>query len=76
MWFRKLKTFIWGSGLKRPAPQLNVHGGSAAANRGADFVKIRDIYEFKLLHPLSEIKADILALEKTTLELEKTVLED
>lgn len=33
-------------------------------------------YEFKPLRPLSEIKADILALEKTTLELEKTVLED
>ena len=33
-------------------------------------------YEFKPLRPLSEIKADILALEKTTVELEKTVLED
>lgn len=33
-------------------------------------------YEFKPLRSLSEIKADILALEKTTLELEKTVLED
>jgi len=33
-------------------------------------------YEFKPLRPLAEIKADILALEKTTLELEKTVLED
>ena len=31
-------------------------------------------YEFKKLRPLSEIKADILALEKETTELEKDVL--
>ena len=33
-------------------------------------------YEFKPLRPLAEIKADILALEASSLELEKTVLED
>ncbi len=33
-------------------------------------------YEFKPLRSLAEIKADILALEKSSLELEKTVLED
>ena len=33
-------------------------------------------YEFKPLRPLAEIKADILALEESSLELEKTVLED
>lgn len=33
-------------------------------------------YEFKPLCPLAQIKADILALEKSSLELEKTVLED
>ncbi|GMT46895.1 MAG: restriction endonuclease subunit M [bacterium] len=33
-------------------------------------------YEFKPLRSLAEIKADILALEATSLELEKTVLED
>lgn len=32
-------------------------------------------YEFKPLRPLADIKADILALEEKTLELEKTVLE-
>ena len=32
-------------------------------------------YEFKKLRSLSEIKADILALEEETIELEKTVLE-
>jgi type I restriction enzyme M protein len=32
-------------------------------------------YEFKPLRPLSQIKADILALETRTLEAEKTVLE-
>lgn len=32
-------------------------------------------YEFKPLRPLVEIKADILALEEKTLEIEKTVLE-
>ena len=33
-------------------------------------------YEFKPLRSLAEIKADILALETSSLELEKTVLED
>lgn len=33
-------------------------------------------YEFKPLRTLAEIKADILALEASSLELEKTVLED
>lgn len=33
-------------------------------------------YEFKPLRPLAAIKADILALEASSLELEKTVLED
>ncbi|MBU2629407.1 MAG: type I restriction-modification system subunit M [Proteobacteria bacterium] len=33
-------------------------------------------YEFKPLRSLAQIKADILALEKSSLELEKTVLED
>ena len=33
-------------------------------------------YEFKPLRALAEIKADILALEASSLELEKTVLED
>jgi type I restriction enzyme M protein len=33
-------------------------------------------YEFKPLRSLAEIKADILALEASSLELEKTVLED
>jgi type I restriction enzyme M protein len=33
-------------------------------------------YEFKPLRSLTEIKADILALEQSSLELEKTVLED
>ncbi len=33
-------------------------------------------YEFKPLRPLTEIKADILALEKSSQELERTVLED
>ncbi len=33
-------------------------------------------YEFKPLRPLAAIKADILALEESSLELEKTVLED
>ncbi len=33
-------------------------------------------YEFEPLRSLSEIKADILALEASSLELEKTVLED
>ena len=33
-------------------------------------------YEFKPLRSLAEIKADILALEESSLELEKTVLED
>jgi len=32
-------------------------------------------YEFKPLRPLDKIKADILALEEKTLEIEKTVLE-
>lgn len=32
-------------------------------------------YEFKQLRPLANIKADILALEEKTLEIEKTVLE-
>lgn len=32
-------------------------------------------YEFKPLRPLAEIKADILALEEKTLEMERTVLE-
>lgn len=32
-------------------------------------------YEFKPLRPLAEIKADILALEEKTLEMEKTVLD-
>jgi len=32
-------------------------------------------YEFKPLRPLAAIKADILALEKVTIELEKTVLD-
>lgn len=32
-------------------------------------------YEFKPLRPLAEIKADILALEERTLDMEKTVLE-
>lgn len=32
-------------------------------------------YEFKKLRSLSDIKADILALEEETIELEKTVLE-
>ncbi|MEM9834278.1 MAG: class I SAM-dependent DNA methyltransferase [Bacteroidota bacterium] len=32
-------------------------------------------YEFKPLRPLADIKADILALEEKTLEMEKTVLE-
>ena len=32
-------------------------------------------YEFKKLRSLSEIKADILALEEVTIELEKTVLD-
>jgi len=31
-------------------------------------------YEFKLLRPLAEIKADILKLEEKTTELEKKVL--
>ena len=31
-------------------------------------------YEFKPLRPLSDIKADILALEEKTLESEKTIL--
>lgn len=33
-------------------------------------------YEFKPLRSLAEIRADILALEKSSLELEQTVLED
>jgi type I restriction enzyme M protein len=33
-------------------------------------------YEFEPLRSLSEIKTDILALEASSLELEKTVLED
>lgn len=33
-------------------------------------------YEFKPLRSLAEIKADILALENSSLELEKAVLED
>ena len=33
-------------------------------------------YEFKPLRSLAEIKADILELEESSLELEKTVLED
>jgi len=33
-------------------------------------------YEFKPLRSLAEIRADILALEESSLELEKTVLED
>ena len=33
-------------------------------------------YEFKSLRSLAEIKADILALEASSLELEKAVLED
>lgn len=33
-------------------------------------------YEFKPLRSLAEIKADILALETSSLELEKAVLED
>ena len=33
-------------------------------------------YEFKPLRSLAEIKADILALEQSSLELEKAVLED
>jgi type I restriction enzyme M protein len=33
-------------------------------------------YEFKPLRSSAEIKADILALEASSLELEKTVLED
>jgi type I restriction enzyme M protein len=33
-------------------------------------------YEFKPLRSLAEIKADILALEESSRELEKTVLED
>ena len=33
-------------------------------------------YEFKPLRSLAEIRADILSLEKSSLELEKTVLED
>ena len=33
-------------------------------------------YEFKPLRSLAEIKADILELEQSSLELEKTVLED
>ncbi|MGA1871991.1 MAG: hypothetical protein ACMUJM_26035 [bacterium] len=32
-------------------------------------------YEFKPLRSLAEIKADILALEESTVELEKKVLE-
>ena len=34
------------------------------------------LYDFKPLRSLAEIKADILALEASSLELEKTVLED
>jgi type I restriction enzyme M protein len=33
-------------------------------------------YEFKPLRSLAEIKADILALETSSLEMEKAVLED
>ncbi len=33
-------------------------------------------YDFKPLRSLAEIKADILALEESSLELKKTVLED
>lgn len=32
-------------------------------------------YEFKPLRPLANIKADILALEEKTLQIEKTVLD-
>jgi type I restriction enzyme M protein len=41
---------------------------------GINFTKY--FYEFKPLRSLAEIKADILALEASSLELEKTVLED
>jgi len=40
----------------------------------ADYRKY--FYEFKPLRSLAEIRADILALETSSLELEKTVLED
>ncbi len=36
---------------------------------------VADFYEFKPLRSLVEIKADILALEQGTVELEKKVLE-
>ena len=43
---------------------------------GCEINFTRYFYEFKPLRPLAEIRADILALEKSTLALEKTVLED
>ena len=48
----------------------------AKTKKGYEINFTKYFYEFKPLRPLSEIKADILALEKTTLELENTVLED
>ena len=46
------------------------------AKTGYEINFTKYFYEFKPLRSLAEIKADILALETSSLELEKTVLED
>jgi type I restriction enzyme M protein len=59
--------------VKPHLPQAWIDESKEKVGYEINFTKY--FYEFKPLRPLSEIKADILALEEKTLETEKTVLD-
>ena len=60
--------------VKPHLPQAFIDEKKTKTGYEINFTKY--FYEFKPLRPLAQIKADILALEKSSLALEKTVLED
>ncbi len=60
--------------VKPHLPDAWIDGKKTKTGYEINFTKY--FYEFKPLRSLAEIKTDILALEASSLELEKTVLED